>query len=162
MKPSCTQLHKTCLKSLRFLPDIEQQQAPETYSSETWAIAAAGMDIVFHCAAAAPSASNAIGNEKLMRDVNVLGTEHVIAACRALGVAGLVYTSSASVVFEGRDLLNVDESIPVAKKPMDFYTSTKVCQHPGLGFGSLPSLLKPLDHRCHTSNVLKPAVLAIL
>ena len=82
--------------------------------------------MVFHCAAAAPSASNAIGNEKLMHDVNVLGTEHVIAACRALGVGRLVYTSSASVVFEGRDLLNVDESIPLAQKPMDFYTSTKV------------------------------------
>jgi len=95
----------------------------------------AGMDVVFHCAAAAPSASNAIGNEKLMHDVNVLGTEHVIAACRALGVGRLVYTSSASVVFEGRDLLNVDESIPLAQKPMDFYTSTKVM---AAGLGPLP------------------------
>ena len=81
--------------------------------------------MVFHCAAAAPSASNAIGNEKLMHDVNVLGTQHVIAACQALGIGRLVYTSSASVVFEGRDLLHVDETMPVAKKPMDFYTSTK-------------------------------------
>ena len=81
---------------------------------------------MFHCAAAAPSASNAIGNEKLMHEVNVVGTQHVIAACQALGIGRLVYTSSASVVFEGRDLIQVDESIPLAKKPMDFYTRTKV------------------------------------
>ena len=80
---------------------------------------------MFHCAAAAPSASNATGNEKLMHDVNVLGTQHVVAACQALGIGRLVYTSSASVVFEGRDLLHVDESAPIAKKPMDFYTRTK-------------------------------------
>ena len=82
------------------------------------------MDIVFHCAAAAPSASNAVGNEKLMRDVNVLGTQHVVAACRALGVAG--------VVFRGRDLLNVDESVPLSEKAMDFYTSTKARSRRGI------------------------------
>lgn len=84
----------------------------------------AGMDVVFHCATAAPSASNAVSNEKLMYDVNVVGTEHVIWACQQLGIPKLVYTSSASVVFEGRDLLDVDESAPYAK-PMDFYTNTK-------------------------------------
>ena len=82
------------------------------------------MDVVFHCATAAPSASNAVTNEKLMYDVNVVGTEHVIWACQQLGIRKLVYTSSASVVFEGRDLLDVDESAPYAK-PMDFYTNTK-------------------------------------
>lgn len=80
--------------------------------------------MVFHCATAAPSASNAVSNEKLMYDVNVLGTEHVIWACQQLSIPKLVYTSSASVVFEGRDLLDVDETAPYAK-PMDFYTNTK-------------------------------------
>ena len=40
-----------------------------------------GRDIVFHCATASPSASNA-SNEELMYAVNVRGTEHVVAACK--------------------------------------------------------------------------------
>jgi len=36
--------------------------------------------------------------------VNVLGTRNLIAACQQAGVSTLVFTSSASVVFDGRDL----------------------------------------------------------
>jgi nucleoside-diphosphate-sugar epimerase len=43
---------------------------------------------------------------------NVLGTENVIVGCRAHGIRKLVYTSSASVVFDGRDMEGVDESVP--------------------------------------------------
>ena len=32
----------------------------------------------------------------------------------------------AAVVFEGKDLVDVDESIPYAGKPMDHYTATKI------------------------------------
>lgn len=41
------------------------------------------------------------------------------------GVARLVYTSSASVVFDGRDLINANEDAPYAAKPIDYYTETK-------------------------------------
>ena len=58
--------------------------------------------------------------------MNVAGTKHVIAACLAAGVPKLVYTSSASVVFDGADLVDVDESAPYAARPIDFYTETKV------------------------------------
>ena len=58
--------------------------------------------------------------------VNVEGTRNVIAACQRLGVPRLVYTSSASVVFEGRNLFGADERLPYASRPMDFYTGTKV------------------------------------
>eukprot|EP00887_Chlorella_sp_A99_P005269 scaffold1.g5269.t1 len=71
---------------------------------EDVAAAAAGQDVVFHVATAAPTAANTL-NEGLMRAVNVDGTAHVIDACVAVGVPRLVYTSSASVVFDGRDLL---------------------------------------------------------
>jgi sterol-4alpha-carboxylate 3-dehydrogenase (decarboxylating) len=84
-----------------------------------------GRDVVFHCATASPSASNA-SNEELMYAVNVRGTEHVVAACKAAGVPKLVYTSSASVVFEGKDLIGVNEDQPYASRPLDFYTRTKV------------------------------------
>jgi FlaA1/EpsC-like NDP-sugar epimerase len=48
-----------------------------------------GQQVVFHTATAAPSAANSL-NEELMYAVNVKGTEHVIAACKANGVTKLV------------------------------------------------------------------------
>lgn len=84
-----------------------------------------GVDVVFHVATAAPTGQNALNNQ-LMHSVNVDGTGNVIKACAVNGVKKLVYTSSSSVVFEGKDLLNVDESHPYAKKPMDFYVHTKI------------------------------------
>ena len=85
----------------------------------------AGVDVVFHCATMAPNAESTIAKAKA-HAVNVVGTENVIKACQAQKVPKLVYTSSASVVFEGRDLNNVDESAPYAAKPLDYYTLTKV------------------------------------
>lgn len=87
--------------------------------------AAMGMDVVFHIATAAPTGENAL-NVKLMESVNVDGTQNVIDACLACGVPKLVYTSSSSVVFEGKPLRNADETTPYAKKPMDYYTKTKI------------------------------------
>lgn len=40
----------------------------------------------------------------------------------------LVLTSSASVVFEGTDIKNGREDLPYAKKPIDYYTKTKIEQ----------------------------------
>lgn len=83
-----------------------------------------GVEVVFHCATAAPSASNA-ANEELMHRVNVKGTENVVRACRECNVPKLIYTSSASVVFEGKDLLGVDEGYKVKGNWLDYYTRTK-------------------------------------
>ncbi|GAB0489237.1 hypothetical protein MMPV_000454 [Pyropia vietnamensis] len=87
---------------------------------------AAQTGVVFHAATAAPTGANA-GKEKLMYDVNVTGTRNVIAACVEHRIPRLVYTSTASVVFAGRDLNGVDETAPVppAGAFLDFYTSTK-------------------------------------
>jgi sterol-4alpha-carboxylate 3-dehydrogenase (decarboxylating) len=59
-----------------------------------------GADVVFHCATASPAAESA-ANRKLMMTVNVGGTRNVIDAVIAAGVPRLVFTSSASVVFDG-------------------------------------------------------------
>jgi sterol-4alpha-carboxylate 3-dehydrogenase (decarboxylating) len=106
-----------------------------------------GRDVVFHCATASPSAANA-SNEELMYAVNVRGTEHVVAACKAGGIPKLVYTSSASVVFEGKDLVGVNEDQPYAARPLDFYTRTKVLGETAVlsanGQGSLATIaLRP-------------------
>jgi sterol-4alpha-carboxylate 3-dehydrogenase (decarboxylating) len=85
-----------------------------------------GRDVVFHVATAAPTALNVATAQDLMVKVNVLGTENVIKACKAANVPRLVFTSTASVVFKGKDLIDIDESCPYASKPMDYYTGTKI------------------------------------
>ena len=55
--------------------------------------AARGCDAIFHNAAKA----GAWGSHDSYHRANVIGTDHVIAACRAHGIARLVYTSSPSV-----------------------------------------------------------------
>ncbi|OBZ78021.1 Sterol-4-alpha-carboxylate 3-dehydrogenase, decarboxylating [Grifola frondosa] len=57
--------------------------------------------------------------------VNVTGTENVIKVALACGVTKLVYTSSASVVFDGRDQNGIDETLPYPEKFFDTYNETK-------------------------------------
>ncbi len=67
--------------------------------------AAAGADVVFHVAAKA----GVWGPKAEFERSNVTGTENVLAACRAHGIGRLVYTSSPSVVFDGRDHVGATE-----------------------------------------------------
>lgn len=53
------------------------------------------------------------------------GTAAVIAAAQAVGIRKLVYTSSAGVVFNGQNLINVDERLPYPEKAMDAYNESK-------------------------------------
>ena len=70
--------------------------------------AAKGCDVVFHVAAKA----GIWGDYEDYYRANVTGTENVIAACHALGIGRLVYTSSPSVVFDGSDVEGGDEGLP--------------------------------------------------
>ena len=53
------------------------------------------------------------------------GTKAVIAAAQENKIPKLVYTSSAGVVFNGQDLINVDERMPFPEKPLDAYNESK-------------------------------------
>lgn len=82
-----------------------------------------GAGTVIHCAS-----PHAVSNNKaLFQAVNVDGTRNVIQACKDEGVKNLVYTSSASVVNTGTDLVGTDESVPLPAPAdmMDYYTTTK-------------------------------------
>jgi sterol-4alpha-carboxylate 3-dehydrogenase (decarboxylating) len=57
--------------------------------------------------------------------VNVDGTKAVIAAAQASGVRKLVFTSSAGVVFNGGDIIGVDERLPYPAQPFDAYNESK-------------------------------------
>lgn len=87
--------------------------------------ALAGVDVVFHCATATPTGENTV-NKQLMYSVNVDGTKNVIQACLDNKINYLVFTSSSSVVFDGKPLHFVTEDHPYAAKPMDYYTQTKI------------------------------------
>lgn len=56
---------------------------------------------------------------------NVIGTENIIYACREKKIKWLIYTSSASVVFDGTDIEGSNESMPYPSHPLSNYTATK-------------------------------------
>ena len=67
-----------------------------------------GVDGVFHVAAV----PGIWGSWKLFHDINTVGTHNVITACKRQTVPRLIYTSSPSVIYDGRPHENVDESYP--------------------------------------------------
>lgn len=83
--------------------------------------AAEGCEMVFHVAAKA----GVWGPYEEFYQTNVLGTQHVIDACRRHGIKRLVHTSSPSVVFDGTDMEGVDETVPYPEHFEAFYPQTK-------------------------------------
>ena len=79
------------------------------------------IDIVFHVAAKA----GMWGSYKDYFNTNVAGTRNIVDACRKNGIKWLVFTSSASVVFDGNDIRGGDESLPYPRYPLSYYTGTK-------------------------------------
>ena len=88
---------------------------------EAVAAACRGVDTVFHIAAKA----GVWGCASDFHRTNVVGTRNVIAACTAGSVETLVYTSSPSVVFDGKDMEGVDESVPYPDRYPAPYPQTK-------------------------------------
>jgi nucleoside-diphosphate-sugar epimerase len=83
--------------------------------------AVAGCDVVFHVAAKA----GIWGRFADYHRINVDGTRYIIDACREHHVRRLVYTSSPSVVFDGKDMEGVDESTPYPGRFESPYPATK-------------------------------------
>lgn len=99
---------------------VEQFQGDVADPSRV-SVAVQGCGLVFHTAARA----GLWGPYADYYQTNVEGTRNVIAACRAHGVRSLIYTSSPSVVFNGRDLEGVDESVPYPSHYDAAYPATK-------------------------------------
>src|SRR5262245_33711904 len=98
---------------------VEQIQGDVCSASDV-ACACEGCDVVFHVAAKAGIA----GRYRDYYQTNVVGTQNVLDACKALGIRRLVYTSSPSVVFDGRDMEGVDESAPYPSHYEAHYPAT--------------------------------------
>jgi len=99
--------------------------------------ACAGMDAVFHVAAR----PGIWGDWDSFYQPNVVGTQHVIAACRAGQVAKLIYTSSPSVVFDNRPHVGCDESLPYPARYETFYAHTKALAEQRVLRANSPELL---------------------
>jgi nucleoside-diphosphate-sugar epimerase len=77
--------------------------------------------IVFHVAAK----SGIWGTWDDFFGVNVTGTVNVINACKKNKIPRLIYTSSPSVIFDGKDMEGVDESVPYPDHFEGYYSETK-------------------------------------
>ena len=84
--------------------------------------AAKDCSIVFHTAAKA----GVWGRYKTYYDINVRGTENVLAACRTHNIKSLVYTSSPSVAYPPTcNIENINEDEPYPEKYLAYYPETK-------------------------------------
>jgi len=82
-----------------------------------------GVDTVYHSAAVVDVRPK---RNEVMEAVNVLGTRHVIEACRKAGVRRLIHTSTMDVAFDGRPKKNADESVHYPREPANGYIRTKI------------------------------------
>jgi len=88
---------------------------------ETLRKAARDCDLIFHVAAKA----GVWGKREDFERTNIDGTRTVLRVCREHGPKRLVFTSSPSVVFNGRDQENLDESAPYPDHYETDYPRTK-------------------------------------
>jgi 2-alkyl-3-oxoalkanoate reductase len=96
-------------------------QRGDIRQADTVLQAAAGCSAVIHTAAIA----GIWGPRQKYYEINTLGTEHVLSACRTQQIQRLVFTSSPSVTFAGTDQAGVNESVPYPTQWLCAYPETK-------------------------------------
>ena len=104
---------------------------------ETVVRACAGIDAVFHVAAKA----DVWGSWESFYGPNVIGTRNVIEACRRQGVSKLIYTSTPSVIANGKAREGADESLPYPEKFESYYPQTKAMAEKMVREANAPDLL---------------------
>lgn len=80
-----------------------------------------GVDVVYHSAARVVD----YGSRHDFEEANVEGTRRLLDASRRSGVARFVFVSSPSVVADGSDQIDIDESYPYPKRYLNRYSETK-------------------------------------
>ena len=110
------------VKGTSWRPEIELRHV-DLRDPKAVTDALAGGDTVFHNASLVHTKMNRIQD---VWDVNLSGTQHVIAGCRAHGIKRLVYVSSGSVVYDGQDIENGDERMPYAAGTQAPYAASKI------------------------------------
>lgn len=104
-----------------------------------------GIEAVFHTAAV----PGVWGSWDHYHSINTLGTKNIVSACEANGVRRLIYTSSPSVVFDGHDHVDADESLPYPTKWMCHYPHSKALGEQAVLAANKPDSLQTISLRPH-------------
>lgn len=80
------------------------------------------IDIVIHSAAILDWGTK---SEKEVYEVNYLGTENIIKACKENKVTMMVYTSTLDTVINGNPLVDIDENQPYPNEHLNMYCKSK-------------------------------------
>lgn len=116
-------------------PGIVQHQGSLT-GFEALKRAMQGCEAVFHAAAK----TGTWGSHASFYEANVAGTEHVLKACLALGIPHLIFTSTASVVYDGGSG-GKDERLPYPRKFDASYPLTKALAEQAVLKANGPSMV---------------------
>lgn len=102
-------------KGIEFLPAdiLDRARLSSVFSSA---------DCVIHCAAR----SGDWGRYKDFYRPNVLGTRNVIEACERHGINKIIFISTPSIYFTGKDRLDITESDPLPNRQSTHYARTKL------------------------------------
>ncbi|HVJ84252.1 MAG TPA: NAD-dependent epimerase/dehydratase family protein [Caulifigura sp.] len=135
--------------SRRRFPDLEAlgvtSLVGDLRDAPAVADACRGVDTVFH-AAAVPGIW---GPWSLYYETNTLGTENIIKACIAGGVARLIYTSSPSVIYDGQPHEGADESLPYPAHYSAHYPRSKALAEQAVLAANNSTGLKTIALRPH-------------
>ncbi|MBL8811575.1 MAG: NAD-dependent epimerase/dehydratase family protein [Planctomycetaceae bacterium] len=104
-----------------------------------------GMDAVFHTAAV----PGIWGSKDHYFGINYQGTLNILNACQRSGVARLIYTSSPSVVFDGHDHVDADESLRYPTRWLCHYPHSKAMAEQAVIAANQPSGLRTISLRPH-------------
>jgi nucleoside-diphosphate-sugar epimerase len=78
-------------------------------------------DCVIHCAGKSADG----GTYKEFYDANVIGTRNVVEACWKHGIKKIIFTSTPSMYYNGRDRLDIKENEPLPDRQITHYPRTK-------------------------------------
>jgi len=108
-----------------FYPELERmgvdQIQGDISDSETVARACEDRTIIYHVAAKPPP----WGRYADYHQTNVVGTQNIIDSCLDRDQSNLIFTSTPSVVHNGKDIEGADESMPYPTKFSGHYAKTK-------------------------------------
>ena len=107
--------------------------------------ACAGIDAVFHVAAV----PGVWGSWDSYHGINTTGTLNIISGCRRFDIQRLIYTSSPSVVFDGSDHINADESLPYPTNWLCHYPHSKALAEQAVLAADDPNGLRTVSLRPH-------------
>ena len=99
-----------------------QRISGDVRDRELIATSAKGCDAIFHLASVVHVRRS---HEDALHAVNVGGTESALWACERNRIGRFVYVSSASVVYDGRDIHDGDEDLPYPSRDWAPYAATK-------------------------------------